>query len=206
MGYELTACGIDDNSLLRMKLFHNIISEMANFLYHAQPTNFVGDILVPLNELKMAHPQIYTTAFEKYLGRENLTKVFIPILNCFWNDVIHLSPIHPRAVREGLENIGGKVSGEQKWFKIPPSRLKDMPAVYYENKPSNFGGPYTFAVDCFRPFDEQRYQELDKISDLTLAYYKKEFEQKRKPFIFNGIQHILVQGHIDISGLELISW
>jgi hypothetical protein len=72
---------------------------MSQFVYHFKPKNMVGDLLIPLNQLRDKHPMTYAEHVTKYKGREKLLEKTIPLLNCLWNDVLHISPIHPQIVR-----------------------------------------------------------------------------------------------------------
>jgi len=50
--------------------------------------------------------EIYQQAISKYEGREELLKLVIPTLNCLWNDVVFLSPLHPHKHYEAYSKIG----------------------------------------------------------------------------------------------------
>ena len=50
--------------------------------------------------MKDQHPAVYEEHVKKYKGRERLLRREIPLLNCLWNDVLHISPIHPQLVMD----------------------------------------------------------------------------------------------------------
>lgn len=64
------------------------------YVYHFKRKNMVGSKLIPLNKLKNIYPDIYKEHVKKYVGREKLLTKNIPLLDCLWNDVLHLSPIN----------------------------------------------------------------------------------------------------------------
>ena len=56
-------------------------------IIHLKPPIIYSDYLFPLNVLKKEYPEIDKQEVKKYRGREGLTQVVIPKLNCLWNDV-----------------------------------------------------------------------------------------------------------------------
>ena len=64
-------------------------------LDHLIPKNLKGDLLLPLNEIRKEDEELYQSHGKKYKGREALMECNIPRLNCKWNDVIFLLPVHP---------------------------------------------------------------------------------------------------------------
>jgi hypothetical protein len=175
------------------------------YLYHVKPKTVWGDNLVPLNELRYDQPELYRQAFQKYVGREELTKVKFPILNCLWNDVIHFCPIHPTVIRKALSNFNSTYP-DVVWLRFPVIVFKEIPALYFDDSPSEWNGNYNFNLNCFRPFEVDSYRELHEVSDATLAYYKNQFDKGKKPLLFNGVQHILVKASLPFRYAEEIIW
>ncbi|UPT74966.1 MAG: HAMP domain-containing histidine kinase [Elusimicrobiota bacterium] len=62
-------------------------------LYHYVPDELVGETLYPLTRLADLHPRVAAEHALKYSGREHLMQVRLPILDCLWNDVLHLAPL-----------------------------------------------------------------------------------------------------------------
>lgn len=74
-----------------------------------------GEALISLNEIKLMHPELYKTYSKKYFDhpeRESLLLKSIPKLNCLWNDVIFLLPLHPYYVYEALHSHGVSIKKE----------------------------------------------------------------------------------------------
>lgn len=95
---------------------------MQEFIYHMVPNQMVGDKLIPLNSLKTTYPYLYEKYTKKYLDHPERSKLLqrcIPRLNCLWNDVIHLLPIHPHYNFNTLSNLGIKTKEEVHFYKIP---------------------------------------------------------------------------------------
>jgi hypothetical protein len=175
------------------------------YLYHAKPIDLRGDHLLPLNSLRSQYPDLFTHAFSKYLGREHLAEIKLPLLNCLWNDVIHLAPINPAAIRKKLENLG--VSTVPKvWLKFPVSALKDLSAITFDHPPSEYGGNYVFPSTSFKPFDPSNYVELTDLPEAVTEYYRSEVTNGVRPLLFNGLLHILVKGSLPLILAEEIEW
>ncbi len=179
---------------------------MAGFIYHLKPPSLRGDELLPLNQLRVRHPALYDEAFQKYLGREHLTEVKLPRLNCLWNDVLHFAPIHPSLIRKALSAMSSSPILDRMWLKIPVSALSGLPAVYFDSPPSVYGGNYDFEATCFRDFRIEEYSELRDLPKRTLEYYREQLEQEKRPLLFNGVTHVLVKGMVSVVKAEEFVW
>ena len=98
------------------------------YLYHIYPTNLEGDVLYPLNVLERINKPAFELHSKKYVGREGLKGIEIPLIKCLWNDVIHLCPVDIKFILNALVDIFDRVGlGEElglqryrslKYFKI----------------------------------------------------------------------------------------
>ncbi|HXK39835.1 MAG TPA: hypothetical protein VJ837_03305, partial [Candidatus Paceibacterota bacterium] len=120
------------------------------------PENMRGDILHPLNELKELRPDLYAETAKKYEGRESIMGHRIPPLGCLWNDVVHLSAIHPSEIKRELKKYGrGGMLGD--FYEIDPYLLEqDKTVVYlYQRTRSKESLP----IDDFVAYDPVRVIE-----------------------------------------------
>lgn len=105
-----------------------------HYVYHRRTKNFRGDWIVPLN--LMPHmdgfSKIHQLAMSKYQGREHLLSRIIPTLNCLWNDVIFLSPLHPNKHYEEYKKIGFTPTRAFNFLKFP-SRCSKTNASRFES-------------------------------------------------------------------------
>ncbi len=108
--------------------------ENSGRLYHRVPDPMFGEILYPLNRLAEINPALASAHAEKYRGRENLMAVRLAILDCLWNDALHLSPVHPAKIKTALLESGypEKELGLRRFFAVDPRTLKPGRAVFSE--------------------------------------------------------------------------
>lgn len=168
------------------------------YLYHRVPEKKKGEILYPLNILKKKNPEAYKYELKKYSGREELTKKKIPILNCLWNDVLHLSPIPPSKIKRALKEAGFRVK-KAKWYKINVNDLEKSKTVFYIYKKGKITSKKNF-----KRYDPSEVLKYKKIPKTTLDYYKEKRRKKEKPMMFFAAPHILYKGILNISKSPII--
>lgn len=176
----------------------------SSYLYHRVPADLHGQILYPLNQLKYIYPSLYIAQAAKYRGREAVMQARIPRLDCLWNDVLHLSPVHPCKIQRALAQAG---------FPRRPRR-------YYEVDPLEHGFTATNAVIFyhqriklaefrleeadFTPFHPEGVRTLGEVPAATTAYYQEMFAQGKRPLVYLYVPHILYHGTLDCSGIRII--
>jgi len=171
-----------------------------DYLYHAVPENLQGEYLMPLNELKGVHPEIYTKELEKYKGREKLLKVKIPQLNCLWNDVIHMTSVQPKKLDAAFSEAGTELE-HRKWFKINPEFLeKNRLLVYlFPDKPF-----LDISAEDFADFREEDLERYGRMGEKTRDYFREMSAQGRSPMMFHLVPHILYKGKLNIGDLDVV--
>lgn len=117
----------------------------------------IGTSLLPLNELRTRHPDIYESEIAKYNDRSGLPQTHIPLLNCLWNNVIHCSPIHPHLLYRAWRDAGKAHPSEAGFYRIPIERVANLPVV-------------TMRGHTFTRLDSKRYAELDCVPHETLSW------------------------------------
>lgn len=171
------------------------------YLYHMVPTDMRGTTLHPLNTLKEAHPDVYTSVTEKYRGRSEVTQQFIPTLQCAWEDVLHLTAIHPENLKKALVEAGLQPS-EMKFFQVDPGLLDPAKTTVYLYRDVSGGD---IPDDDYAPFDPNALDSHAVIGELTKRHYKERALKGEQPLLFVGIPHVLHRGSIDISNLPVIT-
>lgn len=175
-----------------------------NRLYHIVPKDLEGDFLYPLHELARERPHLARAAAEKYSGREHLMDVTIPILGCRWNDVLHLTPLHPKKTKQALVAAGFSAR-EFRFFVIPPAAIAKGTAVYFKNS-KDTGGRYDFELGEFTPFDPAAYRELEAVPDAQIRYFDESKRRGERPLLWARTPHVFYRGNIDVASLETIVW
>ena len=190
---------------------------MLPFIYHILPANLRGDTLYPLNQLKDTHPDLYEAHAQKYAWPKSRQEMKIPKLNCLWNDVLHFCPVHPNKIYQALCLVEAESIPERQFIAIPLDRVLNSPSVIYNCPPppldpvdydiDNQAPEMTIGNDAIALLSLETFSQLPpEIPTATEAYFRFEYEHGRRPLLFYGIPHILVQGAVDISGCERVGW
>lgn len=169
-----------------------------HYLYHRVPENLQGDHIVPLNRLKELNIELYEKQQKKYIGREAIMLDAIPPLECLWNDVVFLSPVHPKDILEALTAVGVPML-RREFFKIEASTLDSSLTTIWLHH-SDRKTPETFV-----PFRPEELEQYTRIPPRTHCYYRSQKAAGRQVLLFAHIPHVLFKGSIDIRGLERIS-
>ena len=170
------------------------------YLYHRVPEQMEGNILYPLNTLKEKNPELYEKESAKYKDREQVMEQRIPTLNCMWNDVLHLSPIHPTDLKKALSESGIETR-EMKFYQIDPETLDPANTTVYlyahTDKADNM------KLENFSPYDPSMISQYSTVSEETKAYYKEMKAKGGRPLLFVKVPHILYKGSIDTSNIPV---
>jgi hypothetical protein len=181
-------------------------------VYHAVPPSMTGNVLFPLNQLRLAVPELYQRHVTKYGGREQVLHFRIPGLGVLWNDALHCAPIHPYWVAKARVEAGVATSnfGTQA-FRIPLESFRQHRSAYFRNATFWINGrpgedmPDEPPREEFSAFDGDRYRELHDVPEAYPRFLAEMAKLGRPPLTFPTIPHVLVAGPIDVSGLEIVS-
>lgn len=172
-----------------------------HFLYHIVRKDLFGKTLYPLNQLKNVNPDLYIEHNSKYANRKHITELYIPQLQCYWGDVIHLSAVHPNTVIQKLHEAGSTKQYSYPYFEIDPHQLDPSSTVVYPNNPRE--NPNQLTEKDFVPYDPEDIRKWAYIPEETFEYYKSQIMANKDPLLFLFVPHILYKGTIDVSGLTL---
>ena len=126
----------------------------------------------------------------------------VPILNCLWNDVLHLSPVEPRVLKQALLEAGRK-DGTFHFYQIDPGTLEPKKtAVYLFRTLGKVMQPDDAEFIAFSPGQLEQWQA---VPDRTKQYFKDHYDAGTRPLLFYGIPHILYKGTIRTEGLEIVT-
>lgn len=171
-----------------------------NFIYHGVPEQMVGTYLVPLNQMQNDLKEIRDKNLEKYEGREEILVRKIPLLDCFWNDVVQFLPLHPQQVFD-LQHKLGLIP------EVPPYRFYEIDikaldpkntVVFFKTAP----GEENVEVKWLNDVD---FDSLQMIPEATIRYYRTLVGTGELPFNYQFLPHILHKGTVDISVAKVIS-
>jgi len=169
------------------------------FLYHRVPDNMQGTKLYPLSALKDIYPMIYKEEVKKYEGRERVLALRIPGFDCLWNDVLHLTAVHPNTIKQIFDEHGQDFS--LRVFEIDPGVLDPKNTLVFLDRAAN---PSIRDQD-FVGFNQAEISKYAVLSEETKQYYKACFAQGQQPLLYSGVAHILYKGQIETKGLRVVS-
>ena len=178
-----------------------------SYVYHAVPDRLTGTTLEPLARLKTTAPELHDAAIAKYdddPSRRNIPRRHVAKLDCAYEEVINLSPLNPSLIHQCWNDLGVSL-GSSHWFAIPIDRLRGLPAVVtIPDRQTGVGED--IGDDAVTWLDPDQHQELIKLPDKTVQWYRKLANSGRRGAWFVGVPHILVKGSISVAGLEAIDW
>jgi hypothetical protein len=177
------------------------------YVYHFKRKNMVGTKLIPLNSLKSAYPEVYNTHVKKYVGREKLLTRAIPILNCLWNDVLHLSPINPQLIldvwKENEMVLEARKCESFEVFKIPVNKLLTDKTITFQSFNFDYN-EFDPSLNKYDKFCSDSYNELSHVPADQIKVWREDVATDRPMFWYSHIMHILFEGEIETSDCEVI--
>lgn len=173
---------------------------MSVFLYHGVQETMVGNRLLPLNELFKLDPDLHAAHLKKYVGREEVLKRRIPLLDCRWNDVVQLLPLHPGKLFALQKQLGLiQTVPDYRYFEIDPAMLNPArTAVFFKTAPGDENVTIKWLADT-------KLEELQEVPSATVSYYKSMVGKNEPVFNYQFVPHIIYKGTIDISTATVIS-
>lgn len=180
---------------------------MNQYVYHFKPRGMTGSQLIPLNDLQNRHPAAYAEHVKKYKGREQLLQERIPILDCLWNDALHISPINPQIIIDTwrAENLyaHARIPESIEVYKIPVDLLNDESTVYFQSFNFDFKSRDP-GLNKFWQFQKSSFKEQTEVEPQQLNIWKADLEVGRGFFWYSHTKHILAKQEIDTNLCELI--
>jgi len=171
-------------------------------LYHIKPADLNRDSLLPLNQIKQFDQALYEKKVKKYKSREVLLERIIPKLNCYWNDVLFFSSVHPQKIKDSFNEVEVKWRLFD-WYELNPNDISDFEknTVIYNSKEKQKGD---FSIDEKEviPFSLDALEKYRKIPEATKKHYKDMKALGERIFTFYQIPHILYKGKIPVSKLK----
>ena len=158
-----------------------------------------GTELIPLNAMFAKRPDLHAKYLEKYKDREEILERKIPLLDCLWNDVVQLLPLHPGQLFELQMQLGliDKLP-PYRYFAIDSTQLDpDKTVVYFKTAP----GDENVTVKWLADVDTAM---LQSVPDATKNYYESMVGTGEPVFNYQFVPHIVYRGTIDVSSVDVI--
>lgn len=166
------------------------------WLYHLVPDEMHGTTLHPLARLKHEHSGSYQEAITKYEGREAVLQQHIPLLDCQWNEVLHLSPVHPARMKDAAGT-----NNALRAFKIPAGDLDTDKAVFWEYERRGLG----LTHDTVHWLDRIDITQHTDLPDKTRAYYDRCRKQDNDPLLFVHVPHVFYNDSLDVTTYDTVT-
>ena len=170
-------------------------------LFHAVPEQMVGTVLYPLNELAQVDRAAWRRERAKYDGRERVLDVRVPPLECLWNDVLHLSPVHPADLVAELRAAGLEPL-RRRFFEIEAGGLDAARTVVFVNRRASGSGGID--VSQWLPFDPDALPALAGFNEASRRYYRDCAAAGKRPRPWGYLPHVLHRGALDIRDVPIV--
>lgn len=170
------------------------------YFYHGIPEDMKGTELIPLNKMLEVDPELRAQYLEKYKGREEILGRKIPLLDCLWNDVVQLLPLHPRQLFELQKELGLIPEiPSYKYYQIDTSTLDpSQTVVYFKTAPGEENVTVKWLKDV-------QLEELQSIPEATRKYYESMVGTGEPVFNYQFVPHIIYKGAVDVSSAQVIN-
>ncbi len=168
-----------------------------------------GKALWPLKALAEIEPELGASYRAKYFGREHIATLHVPILDCAWDEVVFLSPIHPQLTANAMHQAGHVVRATPV-YQIPADALKSHEAIWFDPKRAAADGSLTPESVSALNLDAYLSKPL---SEYAMPAYQRSKANGRRPLTLGTELHVLVRGYgrdgivrpIDVSGAQTIA-
>lgn len=169
------------------------------YFYHGIPEEIKGNSLIPLNEMMSVDPELRAKYLEKYKGREEILERKLSLLDCLWNDVVQLLPLHPRQLFELQKELGLITEiPDYKYYQIDTSTLNpSQTVVYFKTAPGEENVTVKWLEDV-------NLEELQGIPQATRKYYESMVGTGEPVFNYQFVPHVVYRGTVDVSSAQVI--
>ncbi len=170
------------------------------YFYHGQPQDMKGTKLIPLSQMSVVDSDLRDEYLKKYKGREEVLERKVPLLDCLWNDVVHLLPLHPKKVFEYQMELGLIATvPDYKYFEIDVNLLDPKKTVvYFKTAPGEENVVVKWLADV-------QLDDLQEVPSATKEYYKSLIGKDEPVFNYQFVPHICYKGAIDISSSQIVN-
>jgi hypothetical protein len=181
------------------------------YVYHLCAHDFRGDVLYPLDQLRLVYPDLYERERVKYDGRDSVLRFVVPHLGVTWGATVNLSALDPACLVAERRRLGVPFSNllQRRVLRIPIDRLAGLPAVRYNSathwinsSPGDGSVPLTPPAHEFSPLDLAHYEEAAHVPKLHTEYLVRQLARSERALGFVFVPHVQVASSIDVAGLE----
>ena len=170
-------------------------------LFHTVPNQMIGTVLYPLNELARVDRSAWERERAKYAGREQVLALRVPPLRCLWNDVLHLSPVHPADIVAELRAVGLEPL-RSRFFELDAAVLDAARTVVFLNRRERSSDEID--ASQWLPFEPDALPALAGFNEASRRYYRECAETGTRPLLWGYLPHVFHRGALDIRDLPVL--
>jgi len=179
----------------------NVVGGRVPSLFHTVPNQMLGTVLHPLNELARVDRSAWERERAKYAGREQVLELRVTPLDCLWNDVLHLSPVHPEDIAAGLRAVGLEPH-RRRFFEIDATGLDPSRTVVFANRRASSSDEID--ASQWLPFEPDALPALAGLNEASRRYYRECAETGTRPLLWGYLPHVFHRGALDIRDLPVL--
>ena len=170
-------------------------------LFHTVPNEMRGTVLYPMNELEHVDRSAWARERAKYARREHVLALRVPPLECLWNDVLHLSPVHPADIVAELRAVGLEPL-RSRFFEIDAAGLDPARTVVFVNRRASSSDE----IDASQwiPFEPEALPALAGFNEASRRYYRECAKTGTQPLLWAYLPHVFHRGALDTRDLPVI--
>ncbi len=170
-------------------------------LFHTVPNQMLGTVLCALNELARVDRSAWARERAKYAGREHVLELRVPPLECLWNDVLHLSPVHPADIVAELRAVDLEPL-RNRFFEIDAASLDTARTVVFINRRASTSDEID--ASQWMPFEPDALPALAGFNEASRRYYRECAETGTRPLLWGYLPHVFYRGALDIRDLPIL--
>ena len=170
-------------------------------LFHAVPNQMVGTVLYALNELVRVDRSAWERERAKYAGRERVLEIRVPPLECLWNDVLHLSPVHPADIVAELRAVGLEPH-RSRFFELDAADLDAARTVVFLNQRESSSDEID--ASQWLPFELDALPALAGFNEASRRYYRECAETGTRPLLWGYLPHVCHRGALETRDLPIL--
>ncbi len=184
------------------------------YIYHLFQPGFVGETLYPLNQLRIAHPEIFDSHAKKYENRADLLELRrreLPFLGCTMDDLVCFVSVDFSLLLKSYAEIQkAEERIERSYFRVDTDQLEqeNLLIAFHEDTVEDAEGRLVSTVDGYLPFADGCRLLPEQPPSEQIERYKQDHQEGIKGPLAAYVPHVYYKGTIEGSAItkETFVW